>query len=154
MAGIKEAMKRVAEHRNEGQVVAKGILKECNCSDNEGCSDCSDTKYVIIKLKSDNGLITVYDYGSDIQIADNIEVLDNVILVLNDNWSASWIRKEDLPKKENPKLSNVKTKLHAPSRYRVSELLAEIKFGRPAESQKMIDKLINMAVKEEGNKAF
>jgi len=157
MAGIKEAMKRVADHRNKGIVVAMGDLKECTCGDGMGCSDCSKTKYIIIKLIKDgfeDGFITVYDYGSDVEIADNIKISDKVMLVLKDNWSASWVRKEDLAHKDSPRLSDVKTKLHAPSRYRVSELLDEIKYGRPTVSQEMIDKLIAIAVKEEGNKGF
>ena len=82
MAGIKEAMKRVADHRNKGIVVAMGDLKECTCGDGMGCSDCSKTKYIIIKLIKDgfeDGFITVYDYGSDVEIADNIKISDKVM---------------------------------------------------------------------------
>ena len=110
MAGIKEAMKRVAEHRNEGKVVAMGALKECSCgtvNDHkdllDGCSDCGKTRYLIISLygdcikgkrAEDVGLITVYDHGSDIKISDDINIQDDVILMIQDNWSAIWMKKE------------------------------------------------------------
>ena len=101
MAGIKEAMKRVMEHRNEGRVVAMGVLKECSCGEEEVCSECSNTKYMIVKLKPRSkadkvaghaGIITVYDYGSDILIADDIELLDNIMLMIHNNWQAEWIK--------------------------------------------------------------
>ena len=96
MAGIKEAMQRVSEHRNIGKTVALGTLKECDCKDDgsEQCSDCSNYEYIIIRLE-DGGLITQYDYGSDIRISSNIEVGDRVILILNDNWSAMWKNIDD-----------------------------------------------------------
>jgi len=91
MAGIKEAMKRVTEQKHEGVVVAKGKLKECACNDeNQGCTNCSDTKYIIIRLEHDNGLITQYDYGSDVGIAADVEVGDQVFLNILSNWSAMW----------------------------------------------------------------
>ena len=153
MAGIKEAMKRVTEHRNEGKVVAKGVLKECDCGEEDKYSECSQTEYLIIKLKKDGGCITVYDDGSDIRIASNVEVLDDVILVITDNWSAAWRRKKDLSDSD-VRFSDVKTKLHAPSRYRLSELLSELKFGRPLSSQTLLDNLIKITLEEEGNNPF
>jgi len=101
MAGIKEAMKRVMEHRNVGFVVAEGYLKECQCNENVGsneiehCGECEKIHYIIIRLKHDDGLITQYDYKSDIRISCNINVRDEVILMLNDNWNATWMRTKD-----------------------------------------------------------
>ena len=109
MAGIKEAMKRVMDHRNEGVVIAKGKLQECLCGENEECSDCSKAKYIIIRLDGYNlvsedgkklcgshGLITVYDYGSDIRISDDIEIMNEVMLMIRDNWTAEWVKKGDV----------------------------------------------------------
>jgi len=90
MAGIKEAMKRVMDGRNTGIVVAKGRLKDCDCGENEKCTDCSSIEYIIIRLDHDDGLITQYDYGSDIHIADDIKKRDPVQLMINDNWNATW----------------------------------------------------------------
>lgn len=75
-----------------GHVVAIGELKEatkCTCDENSACELCRKTKYIIIRLK-DGGLITQYDYGSDIRIADEIEVQDEVMLMSVSNWSAEW----------------------------------------------------------------
>lgn len=94
MAGIKEAMKRVMDGKNLGHVVAIGTLKEavkCTCDVDSTCELCTETKYIIIRLE-DGGLITQYDYGSDIHIAKNIEVRDYVILMILDNWNAEWQR--------------------------------------------------------------
>ena len=92
MAGIREAMKRVMDHRNEGRVVAKGMLKECSCDGiNEGCSLCADrVPYIIIRLKEDQGLITVYHQG-DILIDSSVEVGSDVILMIRNNWRAAWV---------------------------------------------------------------
>jgi len=96
MAGIKEAMKRVMDKKNVGHVEAIGILSKdyrykikCTCDDDEPCEQCVETKYLIIRLV-DGGLITQYDNGSDIHIASDIEVEDKVILMINDNWNATW----------------------------------------------------------------
>lgn len=99
MAGIKEAMERVVSHRNEGKCVATGIVRECVGDD--GFSECSNTPYIIVRLngyKETRGLITVYDYGHDIRIAENIKVLDQVILMIQDNWTAKWFKMEDISK--------------------------------------------------------
>ena len=90
MAGIKEAMKRVMDKRHRGVVVAQGRLKECSCKENEGCSDCSKTEYVIIELLHDGGRITQYDYGSDLRISKKIKVGDSVILNIKSNYCAEW----------------------------------------------------------------
>jgi len=95
MAGINNAMKRVIENRNIGTVVAKGTLKECSCRDNEGCPDCNRTKYIIIRLDHDGGLITEYDYGSDIHFENGIEVGNKVMLMINSNWNATWEKQEN-----------------------------------------------------------
>jgi len=94
MAGIKEAMKRVMDGRNEGVVVAEGYLKECDCdlvsrSTELQCSKCKETRYIIIRLK-DEGLITQYDYGADIHIEKDASVRDKVMLIIDDNWNATW----------------------------------------------------------------
>lgn len=97
MAGIQEAMKRVMEHRNKGKVIAKGKLKFCTCEGEEECSQCSQTSYLIINLTCGNGgYITVYDYHSDIRIHPDVEVLDDVILLIQSNWNAIWMREEDI----------------------------------------------------------
>ena len=106
MAGIKEAMTRVVEHRNKGLCVAKGYVRECNCDGvTSGCSRCPNRiPYMIIQLdercKADKavghgGRITVYDYGTDVIISDEIDVLDEVILVIRDNWTAEWIKQDN-----------------------------------------------------------
>ena len=98
MAGVREAMKRVMDGKNLGTVVAEGYLQECGC-EGEGtfCSDCKNIRYIIIRLL-DGGLITQYDIGSDIHIADNIKVYDRAFLMINDNWNATWegITEEDI----------------------------------------------------------
>ena len=104
MAGIKEAMTRVMERRNEGTVVAQGKLhKECGCGTSEGCSDCDDYPYVIIKLTPDSkaskvaghaGYITVYDRNSDVRIHPDVGLADKVMLVILDNWTAAWVKKD------------------------------------------------------------
>ena len=83
MAGIKNALKRVMEHRNRGVVVAMGeIAMETIQGEPE--------RYIIIELYNDKGRITVYDYGSDIKINKDIELNDDVILMITSNWSAEW----------------------------------------------------------------
>jgi len=84
MAGIKEAMKRVMEHRNRGEVVAMGEVSMETCRD-------EPERYIIIALRG-KGKITVYDYGSDIKINENIKLNDEVILNITSNWSAEWMK--------------------------------------------------------------
>ena len=88
MAGIKEALIRVSEHRNIGRVLAMGKFqnsaqafsnsKHRSSFENKGrtklYAEAPPTKYLIIQLKKDNGYITVYDYGSDIHIAENVKI--------------------------------------------------------------------------------
>jgi len=100
MAGIQEAMKRVMEHRNEGTVMAEGYLRECNCLPGDECHKCKKTRYIIIRLKpekreKEGALITQYDYGSDVQIASNVETGHKVILLIQSNWRAVWMRCDD-----------------------------------------------------------
>jgi len=108
MVGIKEAMERVGSHRNEGRCVATGTIRDCVCTSDEKCSTCSNIPYMIVRLnghgKCRGGLITVYDYGYDVRINENIKVLDDVILVLQDNWSAKWSRLSDVSR---PKISEL-----------------------------------------------
>jgi hypothetical protein len=93
MAGIKNALQRVMDHRNEGVVVAIGVLQEnlkCTCGEKESCYCCKPTKYIIVRLSHDNGLITQYDSGSDIHIDPELKVGGKTILIINDNWNATW----------------------------------------------------------------
>ena len=58
---------------------------------------------MIVRLRSYGkgcvgSLITVYDYGHDIRIEENIKVLDTVILMIQDNWTAKWRRLHDVSK--------------------------------------------------------
>ena len=108
MAGIKGAMERVMDRRNEGKVVAKGVLEPyAFCGENEDVPECG-ANYIIIKLKSyakeyrrsafphmGGGIITVYDVGGDVRIAPNVELNDDVVLMIQDNWSASWMLEEE-----------------------------------------------------------
>lgn len=112
MAGIREAMNRVIEHRNEGRVLAKGNLK---------LDDETPTKYLIIKLECDKSLLTVYDYGSDINIKDDINVGDKIALIISSNWSAEW-------QKFSPhlRINNKAVKVKKP------EIVSEQLIGQPA----------------------
>ena len=48
MAGIQEAMRRVADQKNIGRVVAKGNLSNvCSC-EKKGCPLCDEVTYIII----------------------------------------------------------------------------------------------------------
>ena len=104
MAGIKEALKRVAEQKHECRVLAKGVFGSLpNKVDSNGemvpGTSVIGAKYLIMQRKPacvDGGLITAYDYGSDIRISDKIERGDDVILMIRSNWCAEWIRKEDV----------------------------------------------------------
>lgn len=89
MSGIKEALRRVSEGRNEGVVIASGTLRECSCLKvGQACSECSDVRYLIIRL-NDGGTITQYS-SEDIHIDPRIGIRDKVMLILNDNWNATW----------------------------------------------------------------
>ena len=102
MAGINSAMKRVMENRNVGTVLAMGTLYDglkCCCKEGESCHVCKPAKFIIIKLKSDGGFITQYNGLSDIHIAPELEVGDEIILMINDNWNATWqfLENKDTP---------------------------------------------------------
>jgi len=98
MAGIKEAMQRVMDHKNTGKVLATGEFEEGGCGKPEPCPDCIKIKYMILRIEGNGKIydnnggekITVYDYGSDIHINDKIEVGNSVMLNINDNWNATW----------------------------------------------------------------
>ena len=62
-------------------------------------------------------------------------------------WDSTYYRKE--PHLER---SNITCKLHALSRYPLSELFAELKFGRPAADQHYLDELIQETTKPEEEK--
>lgn len=102
MAGIKQALKRVMERKNEGTVVGKGRLKTCQCdSKKHPLAKCphgnENAAYIIVRLKHDNGMITQYE-GTDIRISDSIQVGDKVLLMIMDNWSAKWICRDAISK--------------------------------------------------------
>lgn len=82
MAGIANALRRVADHKNVGVVRAINSL-----TDDDG----KKVKYAIIQLDHDKGMITQYDYGSDIRISKDLKVGDSCILMVRDNWSAEWL---------------------------------------------------------------
>jgi len=92
MAGIKKAMESVIEHRNIGKVIAQGVTRECNCDSTiEGCTDCcKGTPYIIVRLEKDEGMITIFDSGSDVRIQKGLNIADRVILMILDNWTAEW----------------------------------------------------------------
>lgn len=95
MAGIKSALKRVMDSKNEGVILAKGVLHKepelkCACGEKEACHLCRTTKFIIIRLEHDSGYITQYDSGSDIHIDQKLKVGDRTILMINDNWNATW----------------------------------------------------------------
>jgi len=95
VAGIQEAMRRVADQKNIGRVVAKGNLSNvCSC-EKKGCPLCDEVTYIIIKLKDDNGIITAFNVG-DISISDDVSVGDVVILMILNNWSAEWQKKKSV----------------------------------------------------------
>jgi len=99
MAGIKEAMRRVMDGRNTGEVVAMGTVNACTCKNNEGCSACCNESYrppyIIIKLK-DGGFITSFDFNGDVKIHPLVELHDKVTLMILDNWCAVWKRSSDV----------------------------------------------------------
>ena len=91
MAGIKEALKRVSEHRNIGYILAKGKINHRlpYASDYD---EVYKIKYIIVQLMHDGGYVTQYDYGSDVRFQDGLKVGDEIILMIRDNWTAEWIK--------------------------------------------------------------
>ncbi len=87
MAGIKEALIRVAEGNNYGYCIHKGIFSDKRELITRGIS-----KFMIIRLERGSEILTVFDYGSDIRIADGIEDGDLVKLNILDNSCAEWAR--------------------------------------------------------------
>ena len=106
MAGIKEAMERVMKKCSKGRVVATGVFcTECECGTEfkADCPTCKKTRYVIIHL-DDGGMITQYDYGSDLHIHPDVESGSRVMLIINDNWNATWTPiTEDHPREDQLK---------------------------------------------------
>lgn len=120
MAGIKEAMKRVMDGRNQGVVIGKGEMNHAfpvteagrlltspkgytSAGIKAAHEEIRTVKYLIIELYWDRGWITVYDYGSDVHIADDLELSDRVELRINDNWNATWVELPEIDVVEAPK---------------------------------------------------
>jgi len=77
MAGIMEAKELSYKLKNTGVVIAEGITSE-------------ESKYLIIRLDNDKGVITQFDYGSDLEIDKEIQVGNKVKLTLVNEYHAKW----------------------------------------------------------------
>jgi len=80
MAGIKEAKDLDKNNMNEGRVLYKGEF-----IDNELL-----IKFLLIELENDKGIITQFDYGSDLRFDNNISVGNYVYLKIIDDYTAEW----------------------------------------------------------------
>ena len=77
MAGIELAKKLINDKKDKGKVIALGKTTE-------------NQKYLIIKLDDDKGIIYQIDFGSDIRFSNNINLEDEIVLKLLDEYSAEW----------------------------------------------------------------
>lgn len=101
MAGIKSALKRVLDKKHIGFVRAMGTLEKSSlikkgsvigeCRDADKCMELNP-KFAIIELE-DRGHITVYDYGSDIMIDNDLKCGDPCELQITSNYSAKWCKR-------------------------------------------------------------
>ena len=96
MAGIKKAMKRVMDEKNLGTIVSIGEFYDRKFAGTMEGEDVVTkenelTRFAIIRLDHDGGLITEYDYGSDIRLQKGLKEGDRCMLILEDNWSAKWV---------------------------------------------------------------
>jgi len=103
MAGIKEAMRRVLEKKHRGTILAIGsfVHKKSNY-------DHRLYKFMILRLRHDEGFITVYEYeGGDISFEEGLKIDDHVMLEITSNYSAMWKNErghvEPISKPEPPK---------------------------------------------------
>lgn len=85
MAGNKEAEKLIEEGRSSGVVLDGGTFEEENKLVN----------YVLIRLDNDNGIITQFDYGSDLKLDQLMEIGDRVNLEKLDEYNYIWNREND-----------------------------------------------------------
>lgn len=83
MAGIKNAMRQVIDHRDVGTCIALGETS-------------FGSKFMIVNLRHDEGYHLVMDYGSDVSIDERIKVDTVVRLLVTSNWTAKWVRDEDV----------------------------------------------------------
>ena len=96
MAGIKQALQRVADGKHKGQCVAVGELYEPERDAYP--AGYTTPRFMIVRLEHDDGLITVHDHDGDVRIADGMAVKRNVMLRILDNYTAEW-----RPHPEDPK---------------------------------------------------
>lgn len=94
MSGIRSAMERVIAHDNEGLCLAKGTIPRQIWAmglngENVPERNHTDVGYILVRIRDDK-ILNVYDYGSDVRIADDIKQGDKVRLVILDNYSACW----------------------------------------------------------------
>jgi len=101
MAAIRNALKRILDGTNKGTIVAMGEFEDKIGPEvvakvgarilvkNE--DEVKKMKYIIFRLKSTKGgLVTIYDSGEDVRFEDGLEVGDDIMLMVKDNWCARW----------------------------------------------------------------
>lgn len=107
MATIKQALKRVMDGRNRGKVIARGRTNEYIVFVPEGeepkKSEMRD--YIIIEL-DDGGHITEHE-DFCVGIDDAIGEGDEVILCIQNNCRAEWIRVKDMAERQRGKLPKI-----------------------------------------------
>jgi hypothetical protein len=85
MAGIKEALIKVANGKNIGYCLHKGEFDNKSNLFEKGI-----IKFMIFKPMGELETHTIFDYGGDVRISDKIEDGDLVILNILDNYCAKW----------------------------------------------------------------
>lgn len=86
MAGIKEALRRVAEGKHFGHCVHKGEFEDKGRQLTGGF-----VRFMIIRLESECEITTIFGYGSDIRISDEIKDGDAIELTILSNHCAEWV---------------------------------------------------------------
>ncbi len=89
MAGIKEALRRVSDGLDKGLCLYRGVFEEYG-----DLFPDTKIKFMIIELEENKGIYTVFDYGGDVRISDDIKVNDYVRLGIFNNWNAKWEKSE------------------------------------------------------------
>jgi hypothetical protein len=80
MAGIQEAKELVKNNKITGKVLYKG----------EFINDNTLFKFILIELDNDQGIITQFDYNSDVKFEEGIVLGCYVKLNIKDDYTAIW----------------------------------------------------------------
>ena len=80
MAGISEAKELEENNMNQGRVLYKGEFIDNGLL----------IKFLLIELDNDQGIITQFDYGSDLRFNEKVETGSYVYLNILDDYTAEW----------------------------------------------------------------